>query len=157
MHMSVQARQDYGTDTQICRTGPSRPRKIFGLRDIQISWMAKKSIYGRDVSYFAIKFNWTLKVLNKNFNHAVCLLHFYKMATIFSNIKTSRSVHVLTICKSFIFLSLQLQKMFLQAWNYCIFYSNLQKIKKDNLALIIPQSLWFVTECKIANAEKCCK
>ena len=64
------------------------------------------------------------------FDQAVCLLHFsHNMATISSNIKTSCLPHVFAI---YLFLSLHLPKMFLQAWNYCIFfYSNLQEVKKE--------------------------
>ena len=80
------------------------------------------------------------------FDQAVCLLHFsHNMATISSNIKTSCLPHVFAI---YLFLSLHLPKMFLQAWNYCIFFIAIYKKLKKNLAFIIPQKLWSETECK---------
>ena len=73
-----------------------------------------------------------------HFDQAVSLLHFsHNMATISSNIKTSRLPHVFAI---YLFLSpcTYLPKMFLQAWNYASFIIPIYKKLKKNLAFIFP-------------------
>ena len=86
------------------------------------------------------------------FDQAVCLLHFsHNMATISSNIKTSCLPHVFAI---YLFLSLHLPKMFLQAWNYCIFYVAIYKKLKRTLPWFFQKSCGLKLN---ASSQKNCK